>query len=273
MLVFLKAMLLGIVEGATEFLPVSSTGHLILVERFLELTEDSAFNRAFMVLIQFPAIFSVLLYFWSDIGVLTGDAEERKIRIDLWKKVFVALLPALVLGGLFGDMIDKLLFAPIPVAFALIGGGIVLIVMERVMHPDKVGTLEDISYRTALIIGLFQCLAMVPGTSRSGATIFGAMFMGVERKTAASFSFILAIPTMAAATGYSLLTKGMSFTGEQWAILAVGSIVSFLVAYASVALLMGYIQKHSFAVFGWYRVVLGLILVTAFALGLYAESE
>lgn len=270
-LVLLKAMVLGIVEGATEFLPVSSTGHLILVERFLELTDDSAFNRAFMVLIQFPAIFSVILYFWSDIGILSGDAEERRKRIELWKKVLVALVPALVLGALLWNMIDKLLFAPLPVAVALIGGGIVLIVMERVMHPDKVGSLEDVSYRTAFIIGLFQCLAMVPGTSRSGATIFGAMVMGVERKTAASFSFILAIPTMAAATGYSLLSKGMSFTGEQWAIIAVGSIVSFLMAYASVALLMGYIQKHSFAAFGWYRIVLGLALLTAIAMGVYAK--
>lgn len=266
---YLKAIVLGVVEGVTEFLPISSTGHLILVERYLALSEDTAFNNAFMVLIQFPAIFSVVLYFWGDIWPFVEDAGVRAERMGLWKKLMAALVPAIILGGLFGDMIDKLLFAPIPVGVALIGGGIVLIVMERVLKPTRVGELKDVSMRTALAIGLFQCLAMVPGTSRSGATIFGAMVMGVDRKTAAAFSFILAIPTMAAATGYKLLQNGMSFTGEQWGVLAVGSVVSFLVAYAAVALLMNYIQRHSFAAFGWYRVVLGIVLLGAIFGGVF----
>jgi len=268
-LIYLKAIVLGIVEGATEFLPVSSTGHLILVERFLQLSDDTAFNKAFMVLIQFPAILSVVLYFWGDIWPFVEDAAVRAQRMRLWKKILAALLPVLVLGALFGDVIDKLLFAPIPVAIALAGGGVVLIVMERVLDASRVRELDDVSMRSALVIGLFQCVAMIPGTSRSGATIFGAMVLGVDRKTAAAFSFILAIPTMAAATGYKLIQNGLSFTGEQWGVLAVGSVVSFLVAYASVALLMNYIQSHSFVVFGWYRVVLGAVLLGAILGGVF----
>lgn len=268
-LIYLKAIVLGIVEGATEFLPVSSTGHLILVERFLQLSDDTDFNNAFMVLIQFPAILSVVLYFWGEIWPFVDNIAVRTQRMRLWKKLMVALVPVLILGGLFADTIDKLLFAPIPVAIALMGGGVVLIVMERVLNPSRVRELGDISMRAALVIGLFQCVAMIPGTSRSGATIFGAMVLGVDRKTAAAFSFILAIPTMAAATGYKLVQNGLSFTGEQWGVLAIGSAVSFGVAYASVAMLMGYIQRHSFAVFGWYRVVLGAVLFGAILGGVF----
>lgn len=258
---YLKAIVLGVVEGATEFLPVSSTGHLIIVEQYLQLSDDVAFNNSFMVLIQFPAILSVLLYFWRDITPFVEDSAKRALRITLWKKILFAIVPAIIFGALFADLIDEVLFAPRPVAVALIVGGVVLILMERLLKPDKVQDLDGVSARTALAIGFFQCLAMIPGTSRSAATIFGAMVMGVDRKTAAAFSFILAIPTMAAATGYKLLQNGLSFTGEQWGILAVGSVVSFLTAYASVALLMGYIQKHSFAAFGWYRIMLGICLI------------
>jgi undecaprenyl-diphosphatase len=268
-LIYLKAILLGIVEGATEFLPVSSTGHLILVERFLELSTDPVFNNAFMVLIQFPAILSVVIYFWEDISPFTDDLERKQQRIMLWKKVIIAIIPVIILGGLFADAIDKLLFAPLPVAVALIGGGLVLIIMEKILNPQKVNNLNDITAPTALAIGLFQCLAMIPGTSRSGATIFGAMVMGVDRKTAAAFSFILAIPTMAAATVYKFLQNGLSFTGEQWVVLAIGGITSFAMAYASIYLLMSYIQKRSFAAFGWYRVILGTLLLIAISAGVF----
>jgi undecaprenyl-diphosphatase len=261
--IFLKAIILALVEGATEFLPVSSTGHLILVERFLKLSPDTDFNNAFMVLIQFPAILSVVLYFWKSISPFVSEPAVRAERVTLWTRMFIALLPAVVLGVLFANKIDKLLFSPLPVTIALIFGGLVLVFMERVFKDFEVHRLEDVSTKRSFLIGLAQCLAMVPGTSRSGASIFGAMLLKVDRKTAAEFSFVLAIPTMAAATGYKLFEHGMGFTGEQWAVLAVGSLVSFLAAYASIVLLMGYIQKHSFAAFGWYRVVLGLVMLVA----------
>ena len=165
-LIYLKVIILGIVEGATEFLPVSSTGHLILVERFLQLSDDPAFNNSFMVLIQFPAILSVVLYFWGDISPFTDDPGLKHQRITLWKKVIIAIIPVIILGGLFAEAIDKLLFAPLPVAIALIVGGLVLIIMEKVLNPEKVNDLNEITAPTALAIGLFQCLAMFPGTSR-----------------------------------------------------------------------------------------------------------
>lgn len=267
-MIYLKAIILAIVEGATEFLPVSSTGHLILVERFLELSPDRDFNHAFMVLIQFPAILSVVLYFWQDITPFVREAPVRAQRIQLWQRMLIALLPAVVLGLLLGDTIDALLFAPLPVTVALIVGGAVLILMERVFTEPQVHSLEAVGTRKAFLIGVAQCLAMIPGTSRSAATIFGAMWLKVDRKTAAEFSFVLAIPTMAAATGYKLLKFGFQFTGEQWAVLAVGSVVSFLVAYASIVMMMRYIQAHSFAAFGWYRIVLGGVMLGAMALGL-----
>ncbi len=268
-MIFLKAIILALVEGATEFLPVSSTGHLILVERFLSLSSDTEFNNAFMVLIQFPAILSVVLYFWKNISPFVKEPSVRAERITLWTRMFIALLPAIVLGVLFADKIDKLLFSPVPVTVALIVGGLVLVMMERVFKDFEVHRLEDVSTKRSFLIGLAQCLAMIPGTSRSGASIFGAMLLKIDRKTAAEFSFVLAIPTMAAATGYKLFEHGMSFTAEQWAVLVVGSLVSFISAYASVVLLMGYIQKHSFAAFGWYRVVLGGIMLVAIASGVF----
>lgn len=268
-MIYLKAIILAIVEGATEFLPISSTGHLILVERFLQLSTDTEFNHAFMILIQFPAILSVVVYFWKSISPFVEEGELRAERMLLWKRMFIALVPVLVLGALFASTIDKLLFAPLPVTIALIFGGSVLVVMERVFKKFDVHRLVDVDTKRAFYIGVAQCFAMIPGTSRSGATIFGAMFLKVDRKTAAEFSFVLAIPTMAAATGYKLLSSGFDFTGEQWAVLAVGSLVSFVTAYASIALLMGYIQKHSFAVFGWYRIVLGGAMLVAIYAGVF----
>lgn len=264
---YLKAVLLAMVEGATEFLPVSSTGHLIIVDAFVRLTEDQAFNDAFMVIIQLPAILAVVVYFWSDLWPFSRTGPVRKELFSLWIKMIVAVIPALILGKLFDDFMEKHLFAPVPVAIALIVGGILLIFLERAQRKVVYQNTADIPLRTAFFIGLIQCLAMIPGTSRSAASIVGAMSLGASRQAAAEFSFFLAIPTMVAATGYKVMSQGLSFTGDQWALLAVGSIVSFAVAYAVIAAFMGYIKKRSFEAFGYYRIVLGALVLLAAWLG------
>ena len=258
---YLKAILLAVVEGLTEFLPISSTGHLILVEEFLELGDDPEFARAFMIIIQLPAIFSVVLYFWRDLWP-GGTPEERNAKLVLWRKIILAFVPAAVVGLLLAEIIEDHFMAPLPVAAALFVGGVVLIFIERRPRTARILSHGDLTVRTALFIGCFQCLALFPGVSRSAATIIGAMLLGCSRGVAAEFSFFLAIPTMCAATGYTLLKMLLrgdgGWTATQWGLLATGSAVSFLVAYASIAFLMGYIRKHSFQVFGYYRIVLAI---------------
>ena len=270
---YLIATILAVVEGLTEFLPISSTGHLILVEDILTLGDDPDFSKAFMIVIQFPAILSVVLYFWSMLWPFRRSTTPGAVQVGplpiawdartmlLWCKVVAGFLPAAVLGFLFDDLIEGYLLYPLPVAIMLVVGGIVLIVIEWRGMGGRVETVHDIGFGTAVLIGFFQCLAMVPGTSRSAATIIGAMLLGLKRPAAAEFSFFLAIPTMMGAFTLSLLKHGVGFTPHQWAVLALGSVVSFIVAYASIAFLMRYIQRHSFAVFGWYRVVLGAIVL------------
>lgn len=271
MTAYLKAVLLAIVEGATEFLPVSSTGHLIIVDAFVRLTEDKAFNDAFMVIIQLPAILAVVVYFWADLWPFSRTGAERRGLLSLWMKIILAVVPALVLGALFDDFLEAHLFAPVPVAIALIVGGIVLIILERGHRKTVYESTHDLPLRTAFFIGVIQCLAMIPGTSRSAASIIGAMALGAGRRAAAEFSFFLAIPTMFAATGYKMMKQGFSFTGEQWGLLATGSVVSFLVAYAVIAAFMGYVRKHSFEVFGYYRIALGALVLLAAWLGLIGD--
>lgn len=267
MVPYLKAALLALVEGATEFLPVSSTGHLIIADAFVRLTNDKAFNDAFMVIIQLPAILAVAVYFWSDLWPFSRTGAERRGLLSLWIRIIAAVIPALILGALFDDYLEAHLFAPVPVAIALIVGGVVLLALERTQRKIAYENVADIPMRTALLVGLIQCLAMIPGTSRSAASIIGAMALGTGRRAAAEFSFFLAIPTMVAATGYKMLKQGLSFTGEQWALLGVGSVVSFLVAYAVIAAFMGYIRNRSFELFGYYRIVLGAFVLLAAWLG------
>lgn len=265
MAAYLKAVLLAIVEGATEFLPISSTGHLILVESFIELTPDERFNNSFLIVIQLPAILAVLIYFWADLWPFMHTGKERRDRFTLWGKVIVAVLPAVALGALLNEFLETHLFAPLPVAVALLAGGVILIVIERRNHQVVFETVDDMPIRTAFYIGLFQCLAMIPGTSRSAATIIGAMLVGASRPAAAEFSFFLAVPTILGATVYSLATHGIDFTAEEWRLLAVGSAVSFVVAYAAIAALMNYVRRRSLAAFGVYRIVLaGLVLAAAY---------
>ncbi len=266
-MIYLKAVLLAIVEGVTEFLPISSTGHLILIEEFLLLSDDADFRNSFTVIIQLPAILSVLVYFWKDLWPFASSGERRQELYALWAKILLAVVPALIAGFLVHDYLEARLFSPLPVALALLVGGVILIVVERFKHRVSVDSVVDITFRMALIIGILQCLALIPGTSRSAATIIGAILLGASRPAAAEFSFFLAIPTMVAATAYSLAKSGLDFSAEQWSVLALGSIVSFMVAYGVIAAFMHYIRNHSFAVFGYYRIALALIVIASWRLG------
>jgi undecaprenyl-diphosphatase len=261
----IKAIILGIVEGVTEFLPISSTGHLILVNQFITFSEH--FTKMFDVIIQFGAIVSVMVYFRKQLfsfkfqkNMFTEDPT-----VILWKKVIIGVIPALVLGALLDKYIEEKLFNPIVVSIALVLGGIILVLLESRKKNEKITSISDLSYQTAFLIGLIQCLAMIPGTSRSAATIIGAMLLGCSRLVAAEFSFFLAIPTILAASAYSLLKLGFSLTSHEAIILAVGFIVSFLVAWVVIAGFMSFISKRDFKPFGYYRIVLGgLILIYFF---------
>jgi undecaprenyl-diphosphatase len=256
----LKAALLGVVEGITEFLPISSTGHLILVNQFINFTGD--FAAMFDVVIQLGAIFSVIVYFWNRLWPFrSGQSGEVW---DVWKKTIAGVIPALLIGGILGHKVEELLFNPWVVASALLAGGVVLIIVENQSRQASISAIPALSYKTAALIGLIQCLAMIPGTSRSAATIIGAMLLGCSRKTAAEFSFFLAIPTMFAASAYSLLKTGTSLTSQEWMALAVGFAVSFLVAWGVIAAFMGYIQRRDFKPFAWYRIILAVLVVAWF---------
>ncbi|MFC4804447.1 undecaprenyl-diphosphate phosphatase [Filifactor villosus] len=260
---FIKVFILGIVEGITEFLPISSTGHLILVQQFISL-EPERFANAFSVIIQLGAILSVVVLYFKKLNPFDRDLSpaQRQNTFILWSKVIIAVLPATVLGLLFDDLIDKYLFKPLPVAVTLIVWGLVIILIEkRSPSSFKFNSIYEISYKTAFLIGLFQCLAMIPGTSRSAATIIGAMLLGTSRTTAAEFSFFLAIPTMLGATLLKVIKVGLAFSGFQWALILFGSVVSFVVALLVIKKLMLYIQKHNFSLFGYYRIVLGTVVL------------
>ncbi|MCX5758891.1 MAG: undecaprenyl-diphosphate phosphatase [Candidatus Hydrogenedentes bacterium] len=263
-MIFLKAALLGVVEGITEFLPISSTGHMILVDQWVKLSADKAFVDAFLVVIQLPAIFAVLLYFLKDLWPFVKDRGETMARIQLWIRIVIAFLPAAACGALLDKYIEAKLFNPITVGIALLVGGIVLIALERRPRAATIPTARDIPLGIAIGIGCIQCIAMVPGTSRSAATIIGAMLLGASRLAAAEFSFFLAIPTMFGATAYKLLKHGVGFSAEQWMVIAVGSVVSFLVAYAVIAAFMRYIRGHNFTPFGIYRIALAILVLVYF---------
>ena len=266
-MIYLKAVLLAVVEGLTEFLPVSSTGHLILVDAVISLSDDANFNVLFMMLIQLPAVLAVVLYFRDDLQPFGVEKSKRAANLRLWSKVLIAFVPAAALGVLVKDYIDARLFAPAPVSLALLVGGIVLVVIERGDRTVTASSVDQIGPRTALGIGLFQCFALIPGTSRSAATIIGAMLLGTSRAAAAEFSFLLAIPTMIGVAVYTIFDKGISITAHQWGVVALGSLVSFGVAYAAVTAFMSYIKRHSFALFGYYRIVLAAVVMAALASG------
>jgi undecaprenyl-diphosphatase len=260
----IKSVLLGVVEGITEFLPISSTGHLIIINRFVDFT--GPFAALFDVVIQLGAILSVVVYFWKRLFPFGRHltAEKRNEIIEVWKKTLVGVIPALILGAIFGSMIKKYLFNPITVSIALIIGGVLLIYLEGRKREAVITSIGSLGYGMAFLIGVMQCLAMVPGTSRSAATIIGAMFLGASRIVAAEFSFFLAIPTMCAASAYSLLKAERMLTGQEWMILAIGFVVSFIVALAVIAGFMKFITSRNFKPFGYYRIILGVIVLVYF---------
>lgn len=254
----LNAAFLGIVEGLTEFLPVSSTGHLILFVDLLKFNGPP--GHVFEVVIQLGAILAILVLYWRKFwGVLTHLHDARAQHFV--RNVTLAFMPAMVIGFFAHDMIKTVLFNPTVVAIALIVGGIAILVIERVKPAATIHETEDMSAKTALAIGVMQCVAMVPGVSRSGATIMGALMMGVGRKTAAEFSFFLAIPTMLAATIYDLYQARDGLSSEGMDQIAVGFVVSFIVALIVVRWLVRFVQTHGFGVFAWYRIVLGVVIL------------
>ncbi len=260
----IKAIILGLVEGITEFLPISSTGHLIILNNWLRFSEP--FTKMFDVVIQLGAILAVIIVFWKKLWPISKDQVSQKIILQksilqVWYKTIVAVVPALFLGALLGDVIEEKLFNRLVVALALVVGAAVLLILEKRKGGEPLFTsVSSFSYRTALLIGLFQCLAMIPGTSRSAATIIGAIILGASRAVAVEFSFFLAIPTMLAASAYSLLKHGLTMTGSELIILIVGFITAFLTAWAVIKFFLSYIQKHDFKLFAYYRIALGLFI-------------
>ena len=276
MLDLLKALLFGIIEGITEWLPVSSTGHLILVEEFVSFENVSQdFWSMFEVVIQLGAILAVVIIFWNKIFPFQFKDKSKPViemdKIWLWVKIVIACIPAgifVVLG--LDDKCEELFYHATPVALALIVFGIAFIIVERwnKAKSSKVNELAQLSIQTAFIIGMFQLLAAIfPGTSRSGATIIGALLIGVSRTVAAEFTFFLAIPVMFGASLLKIMKFGLNFTGMEAAILATGTIVSFVVSIVVIKFLMDYIKKHDFQVFGWYRIILGAIVLIMGAVG------
>lgn len=281
----LKAIIFGIVEGITEWLPVSSTGHMILLNEFLTLSVSQEFWDMFLVIIQLGAILAVIVLFWDKIWPFALEGNHRlrrepcitagpvKIRTQIivnWFKIVVACLPAVVFVALgLDDVCDELFYAPVPVAVALIVFGVAFLAVER-WNEGRTGAIAEMSgipFRMAVFIGFFQLLAAAfPGTSRSGATIIGALLIGISRKAASEFTFILAIPVMLGASLLEVLDFGFSLTGGEWMILAAGMISAFLVSVVVIRFLLGYIRRHDFKVFGWYRIALGIVVLLYFGL-------
>lgn len=265
----LKVLLLGIVEGITEWLPISSTGHMLLVDEFVALNATPAFKEMFFVVIQLGAIMAVVLLYWN--RMFPFSWKRRKPQIEprifaLWFRVLVACLPAGIIGVLFDDWMTAHLETPAVIAAMLIlYGGLFIVVENWNKHRrPRIKALEDIGYGTALMIGFFQVLSLIPGTSRSGATIIGALLIGVSRTAAAEFTFFLAVPTMLGASAFKLFKFGFDFTGTQLLTLGLGMLVAFLVSVATIKFLMDYIRRHDFKAFGWYRIALGLVVLGYF---------
>ena len=282
----LKVVFLGIVEGITEWLPISSTGHLILVEEFVKLNVSKSFWEMFMVVIQLGAILSVVVLYWKDIWPFRNKKPKhenvtkvekaagtlcRFVKIDkmiMWLKIMVSCLPAILIGLPFDDFIEKKFNNWFVVAVMLIVYGVLFLVVEdyNEKRTVKIHSIADITWKTALLIGIFQVLALIPGTSRSGATIIGGILLGASRTVAAEYTFFLAIPVMFGASLLKIVKFGFDFTSWELTILGVGTVVSFVVSILAIKFLMGYIKKHDFKAFGWYRIVLGIIVMLCFTI-------
>ena len=267
----LKVIFLGIVEGITEWLPISSTGHMLLVDEFITLDASDSFKGMFFVIIQLGAILAVVTIFWNKMWPFQmKDKTQSVFKKDTWSmwfKTVVACIPGAVVTLLFDDFIEAHLHTAVVISIALIFYGVAFIVIENwnKTRTPKVETLNDITYKTAFFIGMFQVLSIIPGTSRSGATIIGALLLGVSRVAAAEFTFFLAVPVMFGLSALKLIKFGLSFTGAELAILIIGCVVAYLVSIVVIKFLMGYIKKHDFKIFGWYRIVLGVVVLLYFA--------
>lgn len=271
----LKVIFLGIVEGITEWLPISSTGHMLLVDELITLNMSEAFKEMFFVVIQLGAILAVVVRFWNEMFPFQFKDKTQPIvkkdTFSLWFKVVVACIPGAIVTILFDDYIEAHFHTPVVIASTLILYGIAFIAIE-VWNKKRVPSirhLSDITYKTALIIGLFQVLSIIPGTSRSGATIVGALLIGVSRVAAAEFTFFLAVPVMFGLSALKILKFGFTFTGIETLTLGLGMTVAFLVSVLVIKFLMSYIKKHDFKIFGWYRILLGIIVLLYFGLGTF----
>ena len=255
----LKAVILGVVEGLTEFLPISSTGHLILAGELLDFNDEK--GKAFLIMIQTGAMLAIMWQYRARfIGLAIGLFSRRDDQLFI-AKLFVAFLPAAIIGLLFGSLIKAHLFGSVPVAIALIAGAFVILAVERSYKGWRVDSIDAVGFRDAFLIGLAQCCSLIPGVSRSGATIIGGMLCGLSRKAATEFSFFLAVPTLIAAGGYDLLKHRDDFSADDAGILAIGLITSFISALICIRWLLRYVASHSFSVFAWYRIALGAVIL------------
>lgn len=269
MLEFLKSLLFGIIEGITEWLPVSSTGHMILLDEFVKLGMTDEFMEMYLVVIQLGAILAVVLLFWNQLWPFTTPEKGwiKKDIFNMWIKIVVACIPAVIVELAFGDQLEAWFYNYFTVSIMLILFGILFIIVENwnKNRTSRVNTIAEITYQTAFMIGVFQLIAAVfPGTSRSGATIIGGLVLGLSRTIAAEFTFYLAVPVMFGASFIKLLKFGIHFTALQAGVLAVGMISAFIVSVIVIRFLMGYIKKHDFKVFGWYRIILGIVVLVSF---------
>lgn len=274
----IKSIILGIIEGITEWLPISSTGHLIIADEFIKLGMTDEFMEMFNVVIQLGAILAVVVIFWNKMWPFTADKTKgynyitkgngliKKDVMDMWFKVIVAMLPAAIVGIPFDNYFEKHFHNWQVVSAALIAYGVLFIVIEKMNknRKPKVTGIPELSYKTALLIGCFQALSLIPGTSRSGSTILGAMILGVSRVAGAEFSFFLAVPVMFGASLIKLLKFGFTFTGMELAVLAVGTLTSFIVSVIAIKFLISYVRRHDFSLFGYYRIALGVIVIAYF---------
>lgn len=268
----IKALVLGIVEGITEWLPISSTGHMILVDEFLKLNVSEEFKSMFLVVIQLGAILAVVVLYFKKLIPL--DVQNKKLHwkkdtLVMWLKIIVSCIPAAIVGVFFDDELEAVFYNWQTVSAALILFGIFFIIIEKRNRgrEPKINSINDISYKTAIIIGIFQLIAAVfPGTSRSGATIVGALLIGVSRPVAAEYTFFLAVPVMFGASALKLVKFGFDFTSQELVILFVGLVSAFVVSILAIKFLMSYIKKHDFTAFGWYRIVLGAAVILYFAI-------
>lgn len=261
---FVYILILGIVQGITEFLPISSTGHMMIADKIINPQGISkTFKDSFMVIIQLGSILSVLVYFFKDLNPFVKEKEVFKEKINLWSKIVVGVIPAVIIGLLFDDKIEEIFFGNT----TIIGVTLLLYGIFYLFSPQleergvRIKTIKEVSYKDALYVGLFQCLAVIPGTSRSGSTILGGLLLGLQKSVIAEFTFFLAIPTMFGATFLKLIKSGFSFSGIEWLYIIFGFIVAFIVSLGAIKWLMGYIKRKSFRIFGIYRIIVGILIL------------